>query len=411
MASLFRHAWAPVLLTPCRITVGTRRGIRGLRRKPVRVLPSVAEVQERQRIVPSKVKPAYIPKKPPKERQPEPEPEEAELRYERAGSSEKRLRNLVTLAKSRAFREKHGRILLEGRRLISDALEAGAIPQMIFFSLMENLKQLPAAKLKRATLVKVKYGEIKMWSDVITPQGLIGIFAMPHHAKMTYPEIPQEDALPLTLICDNIRDPGNLGTILRSAAGAGCCSVLLVKGCVDAWEPKVLRAGMGAHFRIPIISNLEWDLVPNYLSSESCIHVAESCHKGPPEDARRASTAPQAVRCRWATKSSNRTSQPVPSKENQEVKKEEEPDLLKVQPYYTPWMDASVALVVGGETHGVSPEAKQLAHRSGGKQLAIPVVPGVESLNSAMAASVLLFEAKRQLLGKEGAASRLRFEQ
>ncbi|KAG8122486.1 hypothetical protein E2320_017981 [Naja naja] len=80
-------------------------------------------------------------------------------------------RNLVTLAKSRAFREKNGRILLEGRRLISDALEAGAVPQMIFFSLMKNLKLLPAAKLKRVTLVKVKYNEIKMWSDVITPQG------------------------------------------------------------------------------------------------------------------------------------------------------------------------------------------------------------------------------------------------
>ncbi|XP_070788086.1 rRNA methyltransferase 3, mitochondrial [Pituophis catenifer annectens] len=408
MASLFRHAWAPVLLTPCRISAVSRRGIRGLRRKPLRVLPSVAEAQEKERIVPSKVKATHIPKAPPKERQPEPEPEEAELRYERAGPTEKRLRNLVTLAKSRAFREKNGRILLEGRRLISDALEAGAVPQTIFFSLMENLKLLPAAKLKRATLVKVKYNEIKMWSDVITPQGLIGIFAMPHHAKMTYPEIPQEHTLPLTLICDNIRDPGNLGTILRSAAGAGCCSVLLVKGCVDAWEPKVLRAGMGAHFRIPIVSNLEWDLVPNYLPTESCIHVAESCRERPPEEAERAS--PAQAGCQ-PPKSSNRTSQLAPSKGSQEEEEEEEPNWLEVQPYYNPWMDASVAVVVGGETHGVSPEAKQLAQRSGGKQLAIPVVPGVESLNSAMAASVLLFEAKRQLLVKEGGVSRLQLKQ
>lgn len=92
MASLFRHAWAPVLLTPCWISAVSRRGIRGLRRKPLRVLPSVAEAQEKQRIVPSKVKATYIPKAPPKERQPEPEPEEAELRYERAGPTEKRLR-------------------------------------------------------------------------------------------------------------------------------------------------------------------------------------------------------------------------------------------------------------------------------------------------------------------------------
>uniref|UniRef100_A0A8C5REH2 RNA 2-O ribose methyltransferase substrate binding domain-containing protein n=1 Tax=Laticauda laticaudata TaxID=8630 RepID=A0A8C5REH2_LATLA len=309
-------------------------------------------------------------------------------------------RNLVTLAKSRAFREKHGRILLEGRRLISDALEAGAIPQMIFFSLMENLKLLPAAKLKRATLVKVKYNDIKMWSDVITPQGLIGIFSMPHHTKMTYPEILQEDSLPLTLICDNVRDPGNLGTILRSAAGAGCCSVLLVKGCVDAWEPKVLRAGMGAHFRIPILSNLEWDLVPNYLPTEGFVHVAESCHERPPEEVKQASQAQAACSGR-TPKSSYQTSQPPPSTGSQEEKEKEEPSLLQVQPYYKPWMEASVAIVVGGETHGVSPKAKQLAQRSGGKQLAIPVVPAVESLNSAMAASILLFEAKRQWLKGE----------
>lgn len=92
MATLLKHAWAPLLLTPCRISVGSRRGIRGLRRKPLRVLPSVAQVQEQQRIVPSKVKAPYIPKAPRKERQPEPEHEEEELRYERAGPNEKRLR-------------------------------------------------------------------------------------------------------------------------------------------------------------------------------------------------------------------------------------------------------------------------------------------------------------------------------
>ncbi|XP_007440158.2 rRNA methyltransferase 3, mitochondrial [Python bivittatus] len=410
MAALFRQAWAPLLLTPGRVSVGSRRGVRGLRRKPLRVLPSVAQAQEQQRIVPSKVKASSLPKAPAKERKPEPEPKEAELRYERAEPNEKRLSKLVTLAKSRTFREKHGKILLEGRRLITDALEAGAVPQMIFFSMMENLKLLPAAKLKGATLVKVKFSDIKIWSDVITPQGLIGIFAMPHHSKMTYPEVPPEHALPLTLICDNIRDPGNLGTILRSAAGAGCCSVLLVKGCVDAWEPKVLRAGMGAHFRIPIISNVEWELVPNYLPTKSCIHVAESSPERPQTEAERAS--PGQAACRgWTPRPPNRKAQPAPSKGSQEEEEEEEEtDLLQVQPYYEPWMDAPGAIVVGGETHGVSAEARNLAHRSRGKQLAIPVIPGVESLNSAMAASVLLFEAKRQLLVKEGSAAGLQLK-
>lgn len=57
-----------------------------------------------------------------------------------------------------------------------------------------------------------------------------GIFAKPDHVKMTYPETQLRHLLPLLLICDNLRDPGNLGTILRSAAGAGCSKVLLTKG-------------------------------------------------------------------------------------------------------------------------------------------------------------------------------------
>lgn len=80
----------------------------------------------------------------------------------------------MTVAKSKAFREKHGKILLEGRRLITDALQAGAVPQTFFFSTMEHLKELPVGKLKGASLVKVKFDELKAWSDVITPQGVIG---------------------------------------------------------------------------------------------------------------------------------------------------------------------------------------------------------------------------------------------
>lgn len=83
---------------------------------------------------------------------------------------------VVTLAKSRSFRERHGKILLEGRRLIADALAAGAIPQTLFFSAIEHLKELPLDKLKGVSLVKVKFEDLKTWSDVITSQGVIGKF-------------------------------------------------------------------------------------------------------------------------------------------------------------------------------------------------------------------------------------------
>lgn len=81
---------------------------------------------------------------------------------------------MVTIAKSKKFRDHHGKVLLEGHRLIKDALEAGAVLQTLFFSSVGHLKELPEAELKRANLVKVKFEDIKSWSDLVTPQGLIG---------------------------------------------------------------------------------------------------------------------------------------------------------------------------------------------------------------------------------------------
>lgn len=80
----------------------------------------------------------------------------------------------MSAARSRTFREHQGKILLEGRRLICDALDAGANPHTVFFSAADRLRELPLDKLRRATLVKVKFEDIKTWSDLVAPQGVIG---------------------------------------------------------------------------------------------------------------------------------------------------------------------------------------------------------------------------------------------
>ncbi|XP_074119913.1 rRNA methyltransferase 3, mitochondrial isoform X2 [Sminthopsis crassicaudata] len=217
---------------------------------------------------------------------------------------------------------------------------------------------------------------------------------------MKYPEAQLQHSLPLMLICDNLRDPGNLGTILRSAAGAGCCKVLLTKGCVDAWEPKVLRAGMGAHFQVPIISNLQWEHVPDHLPSDARVHVADNCGLHA-----RALQSGRASDQGWVCDRRFQKHLKYEEEEEEEELREEAvparswlPD-LEVQSYDTAWTEAPAAIVIGGETHGVSVESLQLAESTGGKRLLIPVVPGVDSLNSAMAASILLFEGRRQLGG------------
>ncbi|NXB92497.1 MRM3 methyltransferase, partial [Vidua chalybeata] len=401
MAALGR-AWR-ALLRPRgpRAEPGGRRGVRALRRSPVRVLqPRSPREGPRS---PVRVLQPRSPRERPRSPA-EPPPPAAERSaaapgpwYEKAAPGDRRLGKVVTIAKSKKFRDNHGKVLLEGHRLIKDALEAGAVPQTLFFSTVGHLKLLPEAEIKRASLVKVKFEDIKTWSDLVTPQGLLGIFSKPDPAKMSYPAAQLASSLPLLLICDNIRDPGNLGTILRSAAGAGCEKVLLTKGCVDPWEPKVLRAGMGAHFRVPIIASLDWESVPANLPAGIQVCVADNNDPDAPagstpvpRGAGRAASAPASPKA--PVKSSAKAAPEHGDEEGAAIPG------LAAQHYYEDWARAPVAVVIGGETHGLSPAALGLAASTGGKRLLIPVVPGVDSLNSAVAAGILLFEGKRQLL-------------
>lgn len=159
----------------------------------------------------------------------------------------------------------------------------------------------------------------------------------------------------------------------------------------------MLRAGMGAHFQVPIISNLEWEAIPNYLPSDTRVHVADNC--GLHAQAQRSGGASDQS---WVC--DRRFQKHRKYEEVDDLEEEAEPanswlPELEVQGYDTIWTDAPAAVVIGGETHGVSLESLQLAESTGGKRLLIPIVPGVDSLNSAMAASILLFEGRRQLRG------------
>ncbi|KAM8903074.1 rRNA methyltransferase 3A, mitochondrial isoform 1-T2 [Spinachia spinachia] len=333
------------------------------------------------------------------------------LRFERALPGDKRLGRLVSVARSRTVREHQGKILLEGRRLICDALDAGANPQMVFFSTVDRLRELPLNKLKRATLVKVKFEEIKIWSDLVAPQGVMAIFSRPDPLRLSFAN--KGHSVPLSLICDNIRDPGNLGTMLRCAAAAGCHNVLLTKGCVDVWEPKVLRAAMGAHFRLPIYPSLSWDDVEKHLPKPVTVHVADSgCG---PDDRREPENLQvneshkpsKAGDYGWVSTKADQKNAHYEEYDSEEYDSDSDSDCeggrlclpnVDAKLYHESWAQSPTALVIGGETHGLSVEAVELAERTAGRRLFIPVVPLVDSLNSAMAASILLFEGRKQLL-------------
>jgi len=243
----------------------------------------------------------------------------------------------IALVRSLARRDRRaaeGAFVVEGRRAVNDALQTGAIPRLLLVRQDEpeswRDRSLPAAVHARV----VERRLFDRLSDVQTPQGILAVFPFPNVA------FPPDDPAPLALVIDRLRDPGNLGTLLRSAAGAGVNAVYLSPETVDPWNPKVVRAGMGAHFRVPLIT-LDASALDD-LRQRLPRRVVASAAASLPYDA-------------------------------------------------GDWTRAA-ALVIGGEAEGVGPELKAW----GTEEVGIPLLHGVESLNAAAAGAVILFEAARQ---------------
>ncbi|MFN8488094.1 MAG: RNA methyltransferase [Caldilineaceae bacterium] len=239
---------------------------------------------------------------------------------------------------SRRHRQATGNLLLEGVRLIGDAVQSGCLPELLFFvpELMEAhppgaqlVAQLEAAGVECLACTAPVFATL---AETVTPQGVAALVRLPH-----WPTPPRPT---FTLILDGIRDPGNAGTLLRSAEAAGVELVLFGPETVDAFNDKVVRAGMGAHFRVPLRTCADWPAVQEWLTAEQQLYVAEA-------------DAPTAY---------------------------DQVDWRR-----------PVALVIGGEATGPSPAA-----RSAAQPIAIPMLGQVESLNAAMAGTILLFEAARQ---------------
>jgi TrmH family RNA methyltransferase len=173
-------------------------------------------------------------------------------------------------------------------------------------------------------------------SDTDTSQGILALVPQP---AATLP-----GDWDLLLVLDQIRDPGNLGTILRSAAASGVQGVIMTPGSVDVYSPKVVRAGMGAHFRLPLLT-LDWPEISAVCKQKrtdpAALLIADSSGGSP---------------C-WQTN-----------------------------------LRQPVALVIGSEADGPQPAA----FAAGDGMLHIPMPGAAESLNAAMAASILLYEIVRQ---------------
>ena len=150
------------------------------------------------------------------------------------------IRKLQTQVRARREDQK---FVIEGVRLAEEALQAGWQAHELFFTdqLDERGKHVLVGFTNRGVPAEQVTQEVmKAVSDTETPQGILIVLSLQ--------ALPIPKVLNFILVLDAVRDPGNLGTILRTAAAAGVQAVLLAPGCVDAFAPKVMRAGMGHIF-------------------------------------------------------------------------------------------------------------------------------------------------------------------
>lgn len=234
----------------------------------------------------------------------------------------------------RRHRQAHGLCTLEGTRLVQDALTMGAAFHTCFITAAAaDARPDLAAQLQRACpLYLVPPDILDKISETVSPQSIAAVVPIP--------ELPLPSAAALSLILDGVQDPGNAGTLLRTAAGAGADQVLFGPGCVDPFNGKVMRAAMGAHFRVPIRILAGWEAVTDALPSGQPLYLAS------------AEGSLQYDEVDWGKPS---------------------------------------ALALGSEARGASSQMRERA-----ETVAVPMAAATESLNVAAAGAVILFEAARQ---------------
>lgn len=252
-------------------------------------------------------------------------------------------------------RKKHGLFLMEGPHLLEVLLDSDVLPAEVYYqpALLERTAEgrallrrlLHSSGLSNNDRVEVSERVIESISETQTSQGVVSVLPL----SAFLPRQTQARRLPGTrpalLILDGLSDPGNMGTILRTALAADVDEVLLTPDCVDCFGPKVVRAAAGAHVALPVAVDQSWEAIEErikqHCKNERRVLLAEagSSHY-----------------------------------------------------YFEQDLRAPFALITGNEAHGASAEARRRSPAT----ISIPLANNVESLNAAIATAIILYEAVRQ---------------
>ncbi|WP_250278675.1 TrmH family RNA methyltransferase [[Clostridium] colinum] len=248
------------------------------------------------------------------------------------------IKDIIKL-KQKKEREKTGKFYIEGERIIDEIPSNIKIESYIFSEKFYN-QILNMEKYKNSENIVVSDNIFKKISDTINPQGIMAICHIP---KNDLKNIKIKDNS-FFVILDRICDPGNMGTIVRTAEALGVDAIFLSKGCVNLYNDKVIRATMGSIFHIPIIENENVSILIEYLQNNNVDIVCTYLEGG---------EAPYNI------------------------------DFKK-----------SVAILIGNEANGVLEEYKNKAN----KLIKIPMVGNVESMNASISSAIIFYEVLSQRL-------------
>lgn len=267
-----------------------------------------------------------------------------------SSESNGQMKELVKLQKQARYRKQQGIFIVEGSKMVQEAAQYGKLQKIYLSEKRYNDisdRQQPEAStsgmawedlLAHVAFEVVSDAVFRKVSDTVTPQGILGLVTIPRYSLEELLNVSK----PQYLLLDDVRDPGNLGTMIRTAEGAGMSAVILSRDSVDLFNPKVVRATMGSVFRMP------------YCYVQSLPDTIQQIRDR---------------RCEvYATAMEGSVVYDVPD--------------------YT----EGAAIVIGNEANGISDDV----FREKPVPIRIPMEGQLESLNAAVSAAVIMYEINRQ---------------
>lgn len=259
--------------------------------------------------------------------------------------SNEKIKAVIQLQTKASVRKKQELFVIEGIKMYEEIPEEDL--QMTYVSEQfweENIKSGKINEKVRKRLNKQDYiivadNVFKNMSDTVTPQGIMAIVKQKRYELS---DILKRGEKQVFMVLEGIRDPGNMGTIIRTGEGAGIAGIIVNKETVDVYNPKVIRSTMGSIYRVPIVISEDLESTIEEMSKRGVTLFAAH---------------------------------------------------LKGEMYYTDGQfTGSTAFLIGNEANGLSENIAKKAD----KLIKIPMEGQVESLNASVAAAILMYEAKRQ---------------